>query len=177
MVHSTPIRVHAQPGQPSRGILNYNGMTFSCALGRGGISAFKREGDGATPLARMKVVEIFWRGDRTTLPVWQAGLPSRRIRSDMGWCDASGDANYNRLVRLPFKASHETMKRDDRLYNVVVVLDWNLKPRIRGRGSAIFLHIAREGMKPTEGCIAVEPWVMRRLLPLLHPGRSFEVVR
>ena len=101
----------------------------------------------------------------------------KAIRADDGWCDAPAHACYNRPVRLPFAASHERMMREDRLYDAGLVLDWNITSRRRHKGSAIFFHIAREGFRPTEGCIAVAPAVMRRLLKVLRPGAEFRVIR
>ncbi|WP_187968770.1 L,D-transpeptidase family protein [Aquibium microcysteis] len=170
-----PATVRPRPGQPSQGLLALAGTVFPCALGRSGITALKREGDGATPLALMRVLWGYRRPGRgfpppTRLPMLPAG-PS------LGWCDAPGDRNYNRPVRLPYPASCETMQRADRLYDVVLVLDWNMRPAIRGRGSAIFLHVARPGYAPTEGCIAVSPATMRRLLPRLRAGSVVRVTR
>ena len=159
------IIVRQHPGKPSRGILQWAGRTFFCALGRGGIHAIKREGDGATPLKSMRLLHGYFRAGRVKAP--SSPLPFRPIRADDGWCDAPGDRNYNRPVRRPYPASSETMLRPDRLYDCVVVLDYNIRPRRRGMGSAIFLHIAREGFLPTEGCVAVSPRVMARLLPHL----------
>lgn len=165
MKNGGKIVVRPRPGRPSQGILAWAGQTFPCALGRGGIRALKREGDGATPLASMRLLHGYFRAGR--LPAASSPLPLRAIRAGDGWCDAPGDRNYNRKVALPYPASSETMRRDDRLYDCVVVLDYNIRPRRRGMGSAVFLHIAREGFAPTEGCVAVSPRVMARLLPRL----------
>ena len=143
-----------------------------CALGRSGIIASKREGDGATPRASMKVLGGYRRGHRIDAPT---RLALRAIRADLGWCDAPADANYNRPVRLPFTASHERMMRDDRLYDIVIVLDWNISERRRNRGSAIFLHVAKPGYAPTEGCVAVSPRDMAWLLPRLRRGSVVRV--
>jgi L,D-peptidoglycan transpeptidase YkuD (ErfK/YbiS/YcfS/YnhG family) len=159
------IRVQRRPGCPTRGLLIAGGRTFPCALGRGGVSAAKREGDGASPRAVMRPVRAFYRQDAGPRPVTPLRLD--RIRADMGWVEDPGERRYNRLVRLPYPAAHETMRRDDRLYDLVVELDWNHRPAVRGRGSAIFMHIARPGFTPTQGCIAVTPAVLRRLLPRL----------
>jgi L,D-peptidoglycan transpeptidase YkuD (ErfK/YbiS/YcfS/YnhG family) len=167
--------VRSRPGRPAEGIISTAGLVFPCALGRSGITAFKREGDGATPLARMRPLRVYLRRDRRRMGVGPLRLSAAGIPPRLGWCDAPGDPNYNRPVRLPFRASHEAMRRDDRLYDVCVVLDWNMAERRRGLGSAIFLHIAKPGMKPTEGCIAVPPRTMARLLPLLS-GRTRIVV-
>jgi L,D-peptidoglycan transpeptidase YkuD (ErfK/YbiS/YcfS/YnhG family) len=98
------------------------------------------------------------------------------IRRDMGWCDAPDHACYNRQVRLPFSGSHERMQRDDRLYDICLVLDWNIRQRRRNGGSAIFWHLTHESGRPTEGCIAIEPRAMLRLLPLLRPNMPVVVV-
>ena len=142
---------------------------FPCALGRSGMRPLKREGDGATPVAAMRIVSGWFRPDRLLRPA--TALPLRAITARDGWCDAPENPNYNRAVRLPFAASHETMLRDDRLYDVCLVLDWNLPPfgRKRNGGSAIFLHVARPGFPPTEGCVAVAPKTMRLLLPRIGP--------
>lgn len=168
------ICVRRAPGKASQGLLSAGGRVLRCALGRGGISAHKREGDGATPLAAMRVLAAYVRPD-AAMPR-RAGIPLATTRRDDGWCDATRDARYNRPVRLPFGPSHERLWRDDRLYDAVVVLDWNIRPRARNRGSAIFLHIARAGFRPTEGCVAVEPAAMRWLLPRLSRRTVLKVV-
>ncbi|MDN5927494.1 MAG: hypothetical protein L0I29_10505 [Hyphomicrobiales bacterium] len=159
------INVRSRPGNRAEGLLSVEGMVFRCALGKAGISAFKREGDGATPLGRLRLLGAYIRNERH--PIRRSGLVFAPIRADTGWCDAPGDANYNRPVRLPFRAGHEKMLRGDRLYDFCIVLDWNIHPRRRNGGSAIFMHLARPGFLPTEGCIAVERRVMLRLLPHL----------
>lgn len=162
---TTFILVRPKPGNPSQGLLHWGGTVFPCALGRGGTTTRKREGDGATPVGQMRLLYGWYRRDR--LISMQSGLALRAISSQDGWCDAPGDRNYNRTVKLPYKASHETMLRKDRLYDCCIVLDYNIKPRKSGLGSAIFFHIAREGYVPTEGCIAVSPRTMARMLPYL----------
>lgn len=164
-----------RPGKPAQGILSFGQATFPCALGRGGIRVLKREGDGATPLARMRLLYGYYRHGR--LATVRSGLSLSRIAKADGWCDAPGDRNYNRPVRLPYAASSETMMRGDRLYDCCIVLDYNIAPRRRGMGSAIFFHIAREGFVPTEGCVAVSPSVMARMLPYLSRRTVLQVLR
>jgi L,D-peptidoglycan transpeptidase YkuD (ErfK/YbiS/YcfS/YnhG family) len=123
----------------------------------------------------MRPVGMRWR--RGTWKTINAHLPGREISSRDGWCDCPADPNYNRPVTLPYPASHERMLRNDHLYDCVVILDWNFRPRKRGAGSAIFLHIAKPGLEPTEGCIAVAPEVMRRILPLISRSTIIRVVR
>ncbi len=167
--------MRARPGAPTQGLLRAGNAVFPCALGRGGISADKREGDGATPLGRMRLVAGYFRGDHR--PRRSTRLSLTAIRADLGWCEVPGDRNYNRPVRMPYAASHETMRRSDGLYDVCIVLDWNLKPRRQGRGSAIFFHLARPGLTPTQGCVAVAAATMARLLPHLSSRTVLEVGR
>ena len=128
-------------------------LSFPCALGRSGSRACKREGDGATPAGRWRMRAVLYRADRAHRP--RTALPVMAIRPQDGWCDAPADRNYNRPVRHPYPASAERLWRSDGLYDIVVVLACNEQPRVRGRGSAIFRHVARTGYAPTEGCIAL----------------------
>lgn len=153
------ITVISLPG--GRAFLRAGGLVFRCAIGRGGISWRKREGDGATPAGRYRLLEVRYRHDRTARPTAQ---PVRVLRRHDGWCEASRHGSYNRPIRLPSAAGHETMWRDDHLYDVVGVLDWNIRPRASYRGSAIFLHLARPDYAPTAGCIALAPRDLARLL-------------
>jgi L,D-peptidoglycan transpeptidase YkuD (ErfK/YbiS/YcfS/YnhG family) len=163
------ISVRKRPGHATQGLLTAAGVTHVCALGRGGIKALKRESDGATPLGRMRLVSAWFRPDHVRFRT--ALLALERIADKSGWCDAPDDRRYNQPVALPYPASCETMKRKDGLYDLVVVLDFNLIPRKRGGGSAIFMHIARPGLTPTEGCVALPANVLMRLLPRLS-GRT-----
>lgn len=137
------------------GRLVFQGRTYRCALGRAGIVAAqrKREGDGATPAGLLPLRRIHYRADRGPIPA--TALPRSPIAPDDGWCDDPADPAYNRPVRRPFAASHEAMWRDDALYDIVGELGWNDAPVVPGRGSAIFLHLARADCGPTEGCVAL----------------------
>lgn len=170
----TVLTVRARPGNPSQGLMNIDGAVFACALGRGGISANKREGDGGTPLASMRLLSGYFRRGRFEM---RSALSLKAISPDLGWCEVPDDRNYNRPVAIPYGASHERMKRDDNLYDAVIVLDWNIRPRRRGRGSAIFFHLARPGFTPTQGCVAVTHAVMARLLPRLSRQTVLKVMR
>ncbi|MBW8319987.1 MAG: L,D-transpeptidase family protein [Arenimonas sp.] len=162
---SETILVRRAPGKATQAILQYGPLRLRAALGRSGITSVKREGDGATPRAAMRLIAGYRRGDR--MGALKTALPVQRIGKDMLWCDAPGHPAYNRPVRAPFVASHEKLTRNDRSYDVCIVMDWNVTSRRRGCGSAIFFHIAREGYAPTEGCVALSPADMRRLLPFL----------
>ena len=150
-------------------------LVLSCALGRAGPILRKREGDGGTPIGRHRVLGAFYRPDRIRRPATPLRLVA--IRPTDGWCDAPGDRHYNRPVRLPYPASHERMWREDALYDLVLDLDWNRNPVRPGRGSAIFLHSARPGFRPTEGCIAVERRAIRRLVERIGPHTRIVVTR
>ncbi|MFN0219852.1 MAG: L,D-transpeptidase [Hyphomicrobium sp.] len=143
-------------------------MRCTCALGRGGVRALKREGDGATPRGRWPIREAFYNPAQLRRP--RTALPLRPLRRDAGWCDDVEDRNYNRAVRHPYPASAERLWRSDGVYDVVVVLGYNDRPRIRGRGSAIFLHVAKPGYQPTEGCIALSRSDLLRALALMRRG-------
>lgn len=151
-------------GVKSNGRLLMGQGSIPCRLGPGGVVANKREGDGATPAGKFRLVRALYRRRVHIL------LPARPIRKDDIWCDASGHSQYNRPARLPFAPSHEKLWREDHLYDLVFVLDYNLRPRAQGRGSAIFFHLARDGSSATAGCVAISAAAMRRLAPRL--GKS-----
>ncbi len=172
---SQVITVRRSPLSPLRGILRAGPLSLPCALGRSGTTIFKREGDGATPAASMPLLSAFRRPGRMTRLAPR--LPVLWTRPTDGWCDAPRHAAYNRHVRLPFPASAETLQRRDRLYDFGVVLDFNLTRRQRGGGSAIFLHVARAGLGPTQGCVALLPADMERLAPVLSRRSRLRVLR
>lgn len=168
-----PVRVASTTRVSWQGTIAAPGLVAPCALGRAGIRQTKREGDGATPAGRFGLVAVFYRADRMRRP--RTALPIAPLRPDSGWCDDPADRRYNRPVRLPFRASHERLWRSDRLYDVLVVLNYNLiRPR-RGAGSAIFLHLATPDFAPTAGCVAVSEPTMRRLLARAGPATILEV--
>lgn len=147
------------------GLLRFQGAIYRCAIGKGGIRADKREGDGATPIGHLPLRRLLYRADR--LAPLHAAVPVAPIAPDDGWCDDTSHADYNTQIRLPHPARHEELWRADAIYDVIGVLGWNDMPVVRGRGSAIFLHLARPGFAPTEGCIALE---QRDLLRVLADG-------
>jgi L,D-peptidoglycan transpeptidase YkuD (ErfK/YbiS/YcfS/YnhG family) len=161
-------------GLDHRGVARWGERRFRCALGRGGVAHRKREGDGATPVGAWAMRELLFRPDRVLRP--RTALPSRPIELQDGWCDAPADARYNRPVPLPYPSSAERLWRDDRVYDLVVPLGYNDAPPRPGLGSAIFLHLARPGWRPTEGCVAL---ARRDLLAVLATAdrRSRVIVR
>lgn len=170
--------VRSLSGRQLTGRLSIGPLTVPCALGRSGTKVRKREGDGATPVGIFPLRYAFYRPDRGLRPA--TGLRLRPIAVDDGWCDAPADRRYNRPVRHPIAASAERLWRDDHLYDVIIVIGYNDRPRVRGAGSAIFLHIARDGLArdglaPTEGCIAVSAGSLKKILPHLRPSTRLRV--
>ncbi len=147
---------------------------WRCVLGAGGVREDKVEGDAATPAGEFPLRRIYFRNDRLVLP--KVRLPARPIAEHDGWCDDPRSPSYNRLVRIPNEWSHETMWREDELYDVVVVVGYNDDPPEGEWGSAIFLHIAREDMSPTRGCVAFAREDLLELLPLLTPNTRLRVL-
>ena len=131
----------------------FRGETFRAACGRAGISAQKQEGDGATPAGILPLRRILYRADRLGKP--KSSLPLEPLAPQDGWCDDPASRAYNTAITLPNDAHHEELWRRDTVYDVIGVLGWNDDPVQRGRGSAIFLHVARPDYAPTEGCIAL----------------------
>jgi L,D-peptidoglycan transpeptidase YkuD (ErfK/YbiS/YcfS/YnhG family) len=128
-------------------------LIFPCAVGRGGVRAQKIEGDGATPEGCFALDAVMFRPDRLHNIV--TGLPAHPLTPGDAWCDDPSNAMYNQLVTLPFAGRHEILWRNDTIYDIIVVIDYNRAPSIPGRGSAIFLHIARDDYTPTDGCVAL----------------------
>lgn len=169
------IIVRPAPGDRCRAIVQAGSLRFPAALGRSGRSSRKREGDGATPIAAMRILFGYYRREKVSGPLL-AQLPMAAIDATMLWCDAPDHANYNRPVRAPFKPSHEEMRRRDELYDICLVLDWNISSRRRNLGSAIFFHCAKPGYPPTQGCVAIAVRDMQRLLPLIGPETVVRVM-
>lgn len=155
--------------------LTADGVTCRCAIGRQGATpvANKREGDGRTPLGRFALRSALVRLDRVAAP--ETALPWRALDPRDGWSDDPRDPAYNRLVRHPHAFSAEHLWRDDGLYDIVVVLDYNDAPPVPGMGSAIFLHCASQDFRPTEGCAAISRDALAALLPHLAATDWIEI--
>ena len=161
------LRLFVNRRKPARGLLRAGSLTVPAAIGSGGLVHRPREGDRATPAGAYRLLGVFYRPDRVGRP--RTALPVRPLRPDDGWCDAPFHACYNRPVRHPFPVSAERLWRDDGIYDVMVVLDFNIHPRVQGRGSAIFFHLARPDFTPTLGCIAIPEPAMRNILARSTP--------
>ncbi len=161
------IRVRRRAGEPTKGVLLLDGQPIPVALGRGGLIANKFEGDGGTPIGTFKPLRLWWRKDRHVRP--RTNLPIRIIGANDGWCEDPTSRHYNRPVRLSPGSTADRLKRDDHLYDFIIEIDHNARPRIAKRGSAVFLHLARPAFAPTAGCIAMTRASMLQLLARLGP--------
>jgi L,D-peptidoglycan transpeptidase YkuD (ErfK/YbiS/YcfS/YnhG family) len=157
----------------SQGWLIAGPLALPVALGRIGIKANKREGDGATPRGHFRPLRLWWRAERHPRPATL--LPSRRIKPDDGWCEDPADRRYNRPVTVALESRADRLARTDALYDFIVEIDHNTRPRIAGRGSAVFIHAARKGFAPTAGCIALRLDTLRRLLARIGPHTRITV--
>jgi len=169
------IRVRARPGRPTQGLLFAGPLAIPVALGRSGIRADKREGDGGTPRGRFHALRLWWRADRRPRP--KTLLPVRRIGAHDAWCEDPRDRRYNRPFRRAAHEAGDRLRREDALYDLVVEIDHNTRPRVAGRGSAVFIHVARPGFAPTAGCVALGAADLRRIAPRLSRKTTIIICR
>jgi L,D-peptidoglycan transpeptidase YkuD (ErfK/YbiS/YcfS/YnhG family) len=157
------------------GWMDLPGRVARCALGRGGVTpgGAKREGDGASPAGVWPMRRVLWRPDRGEAPATR--LDRAALAPGDGWCDAPGDSAYNQPVTLPYPASAEPLWREDRIYDVILILGYNDAPVTPGAGSAIFLHLARPDFSPTQGCVALAGGDLIHLLAHARPGDGVRI--
>ena len=156
-----------------KNFLYINGKKFSCAIGSNGITNSKVEGDGCTPYGRFRFKEIYYRADK--LGAINFLNKSIKIQQDDGWCDDPESKFYNRFVKFPFKQSAEKLFRDDDLYDIVCVIDYNLNPTLPGKGSAIFLHVAHKDYRGTQGCVALSKNHLLEIAPQINKDTIIDI--
>ncbi|MGO8922385.1 MAG: L,D-transpeptidase family protein [Xanthobacteraceae bacterium] len=161
------IHVYVRPRLRAQAWLVAGQRAIRAALGRTSVKAAKREGDGATPAGQFHPVRLWWRSDR--LPRPRTLLPVRRIGADDAWCEDPKDRRYNRPFRRSADEPGDRLKRVDGLYDLIVEIDHNTRPRVAGRGSAVFIHVARPGFGPTAGCVALSRSDLQQLVRRLSP--------
>jgi L,D-peptidoglycan transpeptidase YkuD (ErfK/YbiS/YcfS/YnhG family) len=161
------IRIRASAGNSRKARLTGPGLSIPVALGSGGILPNKREGDGGTPRGTFRPRKLWWRADRFPRP--RTFLSSRAITPADAWCEDPNDRHYNRPIRVARDHKGDRLTRKDHLYDFIVEIDHNTKPRVAGRGSAVFLHLARDNFGPTAGCVAMTKPAMLHLLRRLGP--------
>ena len=148
------------------GYLKYKNLKFRCALGKAGIGKKKIEGDNITPKGSFDIVKIYYRNDR--VKKISSKFKLIKITKKMGWCDDPNNKSYNQLINLPTNCKYEKLYRKDNVYDLVIVLDYNIKPTIKNKGSAIFIHVARQNYKKTAGCIALKKNHLKKLIKTIE---------
>jgi L,D-peptidoglycan transpeptidase YkuD (ErfK/YbiS/YcfS/YnhG family) len=155
------------------GYLEYKNLKFRCALGKAGIKKKKKEGDNITPEGTFKIIRVYYRRDKikniSTL------IKKKEIKKKIGWCDDPVSSVYNKEIKLPSKFSHEKLYRKDNLYDLILVLNYNINPIIKNKGSAIFIHIAKKNYEPTAGCIALKKRDLVELLENIKKNTKIKI--
>jgi L,D-peptidoglycan transpeptidase YkuD (ErfK/YbiS/YcfS/YnhG family) len=155
------------------GYLKYKKFKFRCALGKSGINNKIKEGDNVTPRGTYKAIKLFYRSDR--ISKIRTALKKIKIKKNMGWCDDPDSKFYNKQIKLPTLFSHEKLYRKDNIYDLIVVLDYNFKPVVKNKGSAIFIHITNK-YKSTQGCIALTKDNLIKLLSLIKKNTKIKII-
>ena len=155
-------------------ILTYNDKTFQCAIGKNGAAENKVEGDGCTPLGKYSIDRIYYREDRLSLN--NANFKIIPIRESYGWCDDSKSEHYNKFITFPFHHSAEKLYRNDNIYDIICVINYNQYPIIKNKGSAIFLHISNHDYSGTEGCIALKKDDLILLLSQININTKINII-
>ena len=155
------------------GLIKYKNFKFRCALGKAGMGEKKREGDNVTPTGTFKIVKIYYRSDR--IKKISSKFRAIEITKNMGWCDDPNSKNYNQLINLPSRYGHEKLFKKNNIYDIIVVLNYNMKPVIKNKGSAIFIHIAKKNYQPTQGCIALKKNDLLKLLSKISKNIKIKI--
>lgn len=157
------------------GYLKFKNLKFRCALGKSGIGEKKVEGDNLTPKGTYKIVKIYYRKDR--IKKIRSKIRLFKIEKNFGWCDQPNSKYYNKLIKLPNKLSHERLFRKDKIYDIIIVLDYNINPTIRNKGSAIFIHLARKKFQSTKGCIALNKKNLLYLVEKISKNTKIKILK
>ena len=156
------------------GYLKYKNFKFRCALGKAGIKEKKFEGDNITPRGTYRIIKVFYRSDR--IKNLTTRITKIKIKKNMGWCDDFKSKDYNKLIKIPFKYSYEKLFRTDHIYDVVILINYNYKPIIRNKGSAIFIHIAKKNYQKTAGCIALKKKHLLKILSNIKKNEKIKII-
>ena len=155
------------------GYLEYKNLKFRCALGKAGIKKKKKEGDDITPEGKFKIIKVYYRPDK--IKNIATSIKRKEIKKNIGWCDDPISDSYNKEIKLPSKFSHEKLYRKDNLYDLILVLNYNINPTIKNKGSAIFIHIAKKNYEPTAGCIALKKEDLIELLKKIKKNTKIKI--
>ncbi len=152
--------------------LTYNKFKVKCAIGKRGIGCKKKEGDLITPKGQFKIKYILYRKDRVKI---SSKLKKIVIKKNMGWCDDPKSKEYNKLISLPFNFKHEKLYKRENTYDIVLVLNYNMNPIKKNKGSAIFIHVANNNYKSTEGCIAIKKNNLLKILKEIKTNSGVKI--
>jgi L,D-peptidoglycan transpeptidase YkuD (ErfK/YbiS/YcfS/YnhG family) len=155
------------------GYLKYKNFRFRCALGKGGIKQKQIEGDFITPKGKFKLIKIYYRKDRVKKISSKFKLID--IKKNMGWCDDTKSPYYNKLIKLPTKYSHEKLYKRSNIYDLIIVLSYNINPTIKNKGSAIFIHVTRKNYQPTQGCVALKKRNLIKLISKINKNIQIKI--
>ena len=155
------------------GFLINQSIKYKCSIGYNGLTKKKSEGDGCTPTGTFKINKILYRPDK--INNYKFSLVSEIIEESDGWCDDVDSDLYNQKINFPFPQRAEHLYRDDDLYDIICVIDYNLNPIIKGKGSAIFLHVASDDYSPTHGCVAIKKDDLIQIAPYLKKDTTITI--
>ena len=155
------------------GYLKYKNLKFRCALGKNGIKKKIKEGDNVTPKGIFKITKIYYRQDK--IKKIRTSIKKIKIKKNMGWCDDPDSNFYNKQIKIPNKFSYEKLYRNDRIYDLLAVLNYNINPVVKNKGSAIFIHIAKSNYRPTAGCIALKKFDLVKLLQIIKKNTKIKI--
>ena len=156
----------------NKNYLTYNKLKFKCTIGKKGISYKKKEGDLITTKRKFKIKYILYRRDRVKI---STKLKKKVIKKNMGWCDDPRSKQYNKLVKLPFIFSHEKLYKKENIYDIILVLNYNMNPIKKNKGSAIFIHVAKNSFRKTEGCVAIKKLNLIKLIKKINPSTKIKI--
>ena len=156
----------------NKNYLTYNKLKVKCAIGKKGIGYKRKEGDLITPIGQFKIKYILYRKDRIKI---KTKLKRKIIKKNLGWCDDPKSTHYNKLVKLPFTYSHEELYKKENIYDIVLVLNYNMNPIKKNKGSAIFIHVAKNNFKKTEGCIAIKKLNLIKLIKKINANTKVKI--
>ena len=158
----------------NKNYLTYNKLKVKCAIGKNGIGYKRNEGDLITPCGQFNIKYILYRKDRVKV---STKLKKKIIKKNMGWCDDPRSNHYNKLIKLPFSYNHEKLFKKENIYDIILVLNYNMNPIKKNKGSAIFIHVAKKNFKKTEGCIAVKKHNLLKIIKKLKPNTKIKILR
>jgi L,D-peptidoglycan transpeptidase YkuD (ErfK/YbiS/YcfS/YnhG family) len=154
--------------------LLFKNLKFKCSLGKNGVTKNKIEGDKCTPSGTYRLKQVFYRADR--IKKFSTNIKKIKIKKNMGWCDDSSSKKYNHLIKIPNKFSHEKLYRKDHIYDIIVVLNYNMNPVIKKKGSAIFMHIAKKNYSKTLGCIGLKKNDLLEILNKVKKNNKIKII-